>query len=257
MNNLKVYKDWDLGSIEEVLNGSKYQPSGVCRHQGWSHTMVLQPILEGMLGIKPDALNDELSLSPRLPWNWEHLNVENITIGSRRVDFNFQRAKDHSVYNFIARGEGKMKIDFTPVFPDGTRFEEVIVNDRKVDFQTSDVGEGISLQLQPLELNGQLEVKVYHHLGIGVLPWIPDVEPGSSSEGLRILKNELDGKNYSLLVEGKPGATYELEVFSEPEIKSVEGAELIEAADNIHRFSVTIPNSDKNYQTKSIELEIN
>src|SRR5690606_14846579 len=55
MNNLVIYKHWDLGSIEEVLNGMEYKPSGVTHNQGWSQTMVLQPILEGMLGIKPDA----------------------------------------------------------------------------------------------------------------------------------------------------------------------------------------------------------
>jgi len=35
MNNLLGYQNWGLGFVDEVLNGSEYKPSGVCRHQCW------------------------------------------------------------------------------------------------------------------------------------------------------------------------------------------------------------------------------
>jgi hypothetical protein len=57
MSNLLVYKNWSLGYIEEVLHGTQYKYFGVCRHQAWSETMVLQPAIEGMLGLNPDAMN--------------------------------------------------------------------------------------------------------------------------------------------------------------------------------------------------------
>ncbi|MDX5419360.1 MAG: hypothetical protein LPK09_09085, partial [Hymenobacteraceae bacterium] len=55
MNNLLLYRHYGLGSAEETLNGAVYKPAGVCYQQGWSETMVLQPVSEGMLGFAPDA----------------------------------------------------------------------------------------------------------------------------------------------------------------------------------------------------------
>ena len=60
MNNLLMYRYWNLGSIEETLNGEIFSPAGACSQQGWSESMVLQPIIEGMLGISPDALSNQI-----------------------------------------------------------------------------------------------------------------------------------------------------------------------------------------------------
>ncbi len=78
MNNLQVYKHWGLGYVEEVLHGLEYKPSGVCHHQCWSETMVLQPIVEGMLGLEPNAVEHEISLSPRFPPQWDDVSVNHI-----------------------------------------------------------------------------------------------------------------------------------------------------------------------------------
>ena len=85
MNNLLVYRYWAKGFIEEVLNGLEYKPSGVCRHQCWSQTMVSQPILEGMLGMEPNAFEHKVSLSPGLPVDWDSLTVNHIKVGNHNL----------------------------------------------------------------------------------------------------------------------------------------------------------------------------
>src|SRR5690606_14314629 len=70
VSNLMQYRHWAPGSIEEALNGDVFLPNGVCSHQCCSETMVLQPAIEGMLGLKPDAMANRLTLSPYFPWHW-------------------------------------------------------------------------------------------------------------------------------------------------------------------------------------------
>jgi len=49
--------------------------------------MVSQPILEGMLGMEPNAFEHKVSLSPGLPVNWDFLTVNHIKIGNHNLDF--------------------------------------------------------------------------------------------------------------------------------------------------------------------------
>jgi glycogen debranching enzyme len=100
MNNLLVYKNWQLGFIEEVLHGSEYRPSGVCSHQCWSQTMVLQPAIEGMLGLKVDALNNQIILSPRFPADWSFAKIERIRINDSLIDCEMNRETGKTVFTF-------------------------------------------------------------------------------------------------------------------------------------------------------------
>ncbi|MCX8010868.1 MAG: GH116 family glycosyl hydrolase, partial [Ignavibacteria bacterium] len=77
MNNLLTYKNWAKGFVPEVLHGAEYRMSGVCPHQCWSQTMVLQPIIEGMLGLKINAFENSISLQPAFPINWDFVKVDN------------------------------------------------------------------------------------------------------------------------------------------------------------------------------------
>ncbi|HEX9137172.1 MAG TPA: GH116 family glycosyl hydrolase, partial [Nitrospirota bacterium] len=87
MNNLLLYRNYGLGSAEETLNGSVYKPAGVCSQQGWSETMILQPVSEGMLGLMPDAPAQRIAISPRFPWDWAEVKVKHIRFGGHDLNF--------------------------------------------------------------------------------------------------------------------------------------------------------------------------
>ena len=131
MNNLNVYRNWGLGYVEEVLNGANYKPSGVCPHQCWSETMVLQPAIEGMLGIDVNASEPEIQISPQLPVNWDSIKIEHIRVGDRRIDMSFSRKGKNCVYQFHGTG-GKVTINLAPYFPAGTVFGKASIDGREI-----------------------------------------------------------------------------------------------------------------------------
>jgi len=105
VSTMNIFDDWGLGYTEEVLHGEIYQPSGVCSHQCWSETNVIHPLITGMLGFEPDALQKTVTLFPQFPAEWPTFRVTNLRVGNSV--FNLEMTKsDRITWNFSrVRGE--------------------------------------------------------------------------------------------------------------------------------------------------------
>ncbi len=256
MNNLLVYKNWSLGYIEEVLNGAEYLPSGVCPHQCWSETMVLQPIYEGMLGLNPSAQENKLSISPRFPFDWDFVEVENIKIGQHTLNFEFNRQATHSIYHFIHNGDNSLLIDFNPAFPPGTVIQKVLVDGQEVPFDSSSERQSIVLKIK-FKISSSSKVEIYHNGGISVIPSIAYPIAGESSNGFRILSAKLSGNEYVIEVQSKPKQNEESKIYSPIEqIKSVENAELAGYENNIYTIKVNFGESSQQYINKILKIKL-
>jgi glycogen debranching enzyme len=82
----------DPGAITELLSGEFYQPlARSSSHQLWSSAMLLSPAIRGLFGLRPDALNHRLTVSPQLPANWDHVALRNVAVGSSRYGVTLDR----------------------------------------------------------------------------------------------------------------------------------------------------------------------
>lgn len=256
MNNLLVYKNWSLGYVEEVLNGAEYLPSGVCPHQCWSETMVLQPIYEGMLGLNPTAQENKLSISPRFPFDWDSINVENIKVGKHALNFEFKKLKTHSVYDFIHSGDKSLLVDFNPSFPPGTVIQKILVDGQEVSFDLSNEKQCIVVNIK-FDISSDLKVEIYHDGGISVIPTISYPIIGESSNGFRVLSAKLNGNEYMIEVQGRPMQNEELKIYSPIEqIKNAENAELTGYENNIYKLKVAFEESSQRYINKVIKIKL-
>lgn len=235
MNNLLVYKNWQLGFVEEVLNGAEYKPGGVCPHQAWSETMVLQPTIEGMLGLEVDAANNKIKFSPRLPADWNSIKVQRIKIGDQSVDYTMKRFGGKTIFDFSTNSNTPIKIEFNPTFPHGTKLEIVTINNKS---QTTNQSNNQSFSFI---LNKSTQIVIDYKNGISVLPVISHPRPNDKSEGFRILSDKLEGDAYSVDVQGISGTTHTLEVYRNGKIEKVE---------------VKFEKSDKEYINKTVKVKI-
>ncbi len=256
MNNLQIYKYWGRGYIEEVLNGMEYQPSGVCRHQCWSETMALQPILEGMLGFKPDALSQSLELSPALPPNWDNFSFENLRIGKTNVSMKMTRDSLRSSYLFQTNSRKNMSLSFEPVFPPGTEFGQISWNGRPVDYViTEEAGGFLRLELK-LNLGVEGDLIIYHRGGICVLPLVSNPQPGNKSRGFRLLKQQLVNDEYILNFQGKGGNTEFFSLYCRDwQPAMLEGAELIKREGDIYTYRLSF-NQGEGYLDKELKIQL-
>jgi len=254
MNNLNVYHAWALGNVQEVLNGSVYMPSGVCAQQCWSETMVIQPALEGMLGLDADAGRNRLKLAPALPPDWDSLEVSGIRTGNSRINMKFNRNGNLLSYRFKSENTEPPVVEFSPILPPGTQALSCRLNHRDTPYTTniSPSGTNVKLELKPGK-DDLLEIEVSH--GISVLPVVQEPKPGCSAEGLRILDASLDGNVYSVLAEDKSGTSGELRIWTNGMvIDHIENGTLLSVNGKILTIGIDFPGSGQKYSEVPLKI---
>ncbi|MDQ7818566.1 MAG: amylo-alpha-1,6-glucosidase [Melioribacteraceae bacterium] len=236
MNNLLVYKNWQLGFVEEVLHGSEYRPSGVCSHQCWSQTMILQPAIEGMLGLNVDAINNKIVLAPRFPADWDSVNVERIRIGNSFVDFLMKRKNGKTEFIFTTDSKAPIQFYFNPSFPLGTKFIKAAINNKPTTIEQFD-NRTINISFI---LYSSTTIEISCEGGKAALPHIVLPKPNFTSEGFRILKERIEGEDYIVEVQGINGSRNQLKVWKNGKVESI---------------AVDFEKGDENYLNKEIKIK--
>jgi glycogen debranching enzyme len=232
-NSMRNFQHGVLGCMEEVLHGELYQPAGVCPHQAWSESMILQPIYEGLLGIKPSAHEHRMELAPYIPLQWSFLSVGPIALGARRILFYMHRDGNLLTFQFKsppAHGKFRppLRIDFKPIFPSTVRLQELRWNEQlleiKPEARTNLIRWPVSFELGAEPVTITLRLAKF----FTAVPPFAKVAPGERSRGWVIIDQNINGETVAIEVEGEPAAKGTLELAGwgyEP--KAVTGGELI------------------------------
>lgn len=253
MNNLLVYKNWQLGFVEEVLNGAEYKPGGVCPHQAWSETMVLQPAIEGMLGLEVDAANNKIKISPRLPADWNSIKVERIKIGNTFVNFTMKRDNGKIIYNFSTDSSQPINTELNLSFSQGTGIKSATINERPLTIEQFS-NRTITI---PFTLHKSSTIEIKYSGGISVLPNVTEPKPNDLSKGFRILNDKLEGGIYSVEVQGISGSRNEMKIYlADGKISSAENGKVILVNKSIYTIEVEFENTSSKYLNKIIKIKM-
>lgn len=76
----------ERGLANECYDGLRPVPYNSCFLLGFSVAPFLTALFEGLWGLKPDALHQELTVDPRFPPTWNGLRLENLSLGGSRLD---------------------------------------------------------------------------------------------------------------------------------------------------------------------------
>jgi glycogen debranching enzyme len=234
-NSMRNFQHGALGCTEEVLHGEFYQPAGVCPQQAWSASMILQSIYEGLLGIKPYALENRLELAPYIPLHWPFFSAGPIRVGNQQLLFSMRRNENVLTFQFSLRPAiGKkhsppLRVDFKPIFPASAPIEELRQNDELLDItpekRTNFMHWPISFELSENVVSMTLRLAKF----FTVVPPFAEVNPGERSHGWVIIDQKFDEKNVILEAEGEPGSEATLEfVIRGYALKEIKGGKLIE-----------------------------
>ena len=223
-DNIYIKKHWALGFVQEVMSGSVYKSSGICPHQCWSETNVLHPAITGMIGWKPDAPNAVAVLRPRFPLSWDTVAVSNLRIGKSLLRFEQRRSLQSTVYLIEVISGPAVTVKFQPELPEGMTITQATV-DGKSKNVSSVTNRGVLAEPMIVRVASKSAIVFKHTGGVGMVPIMPTPVPGDSAIGPRIISAQLEGKKYTVLVEGKCGteSDYEIRFFDQP-IPRLEGA---------------------------------
>jgi len=239
------------------MNGSTYEPSGVCPHQCWSETMVLQPAIEGMLGIKVIPQENKIVLSPHFPAGWYSAIIENIRVGNSTFDLCMKRAEESNFFTFTPHGNQPVNIEFSPTFPAGTKFTRILKDGNETPFASFNDQKSVSL-LTNIKLTETCLLQMDYDKGIEVLPALTDPGPGSKPEGIRIISYRLSGYKYFVGVEGERKTSGNIDVYiHNQDIEKIENGILKGSDGEIYHIAVDFDSGVSKYQNKIVIIYLN
>lgn len=213
-----------LGYVTELLSGDFNVPFGrSSHHQVWSEAMVISPFLRGMFGIEVSNAGKTVKFAPQVPINWNNYEANNIKAGSNSLDFKVKRSeKRMSIGVFQKSGNSTTKVIITPSFPLDAVIKSVTVADKKVPFQIKKIGDIQQAEIQ-FEANAiATEIVYLFDEGTDVYWNIPNLIAGQENQGLRIIKSQARADGLYLVLEGRGGYTYQLNVRSPKLLKDIE-----------------------------------
>jgi glycogen debranching enzyme len=198
------------GRNPEVISGRVYKPLDTAvPHQFFASSMVLTPLMRGMLGLDVDAPAGRLRLAPSLPPEWDSVRVEHVRVGTDVVSMVLTRkARTLAVEAWREQGDAgrPIEIDFAPSLPLGA--DSIVVSS----------GESADPERLPGAIVAHARGRLRERVRL-VVTWsggwevhAPQAAPriGDRSAALRVLSERMHGGKYVVQLEGRAGATYSL-----------------------------------------------
>ena len=193
--------DESLGRNPEVISGGLYKPLDTAvPQQFFATSMVLTPLIRGLLGIEVDAPAHRLTMAPHLPPDWDSLGARNIVIAGATVDLALRRTAGGMRLDLTRRGAVfPIDVVFSPAFALGSVLDTAPAGDVHVS-TTGTLRDSLTLTVQR---TGP---------GFSLIAPRADVAIGDRSSALRVLSERLVNGQYRATLEGRAGKIYRLRV---------------------------------------------
>ncbi|MCC6316434.1 MAG: hypothetical protein IT361_01995 [Gemmatimonadaceae bacterium] len=204
--------DEALGRNPEVISGRVYKPLDTAvPHQFFATSMVITPLVRGLLGIEVDAPAGRLTLAPHLPAEWDSVRVDQLAIGADRVSFTIRRngrALVAEVWRTAGDAGRALEVTFQPALPLGAS-----------DVTTMAPGAPVVARL-PGAVIASSTARLRERLRLGASwsrGWEVSTEPaapriGDRSAALRVVRERFAEGRYTVTLQGRAGQSYALRV---------------------------------------------
>jgi len=258
--NALLALDGSLGHVTEVLSGSNYQSlSTSSPHQIWSAAMVVGPLLRGMFGLQVDAAKVTLTLAPHIPADWTSFRIENVQVGSARLDLHYSKDPGGITLEVKAASGVSCNVDFQPAVSVRAKVLGVEFNGRPVAFlaQSNGIDQHVIIRITVAGGSNSLRIRTLDDFGLSYSAMLPAI--GATSEGLRIVSETWTAARDRLTLNttGLAGSRYILNVWNGGQIAAVEGARLVKAPDGKTELILELPKRSAeptSYATISIQF---
>ncbi|HEY6854486.1 MAG TPA: hypothetical protein VI139_09565, partial [Gemmatimonadales bacterium] len=153
-----------VGMFDEVLHGGEERAAGVCPDQAWSAALFVAPLVEGMLGARPDALGERLTLAPHLPARWSECEWRNLHVGHTTLDVRVAAKPDRIEVRLRRTGGRRLAVVVAPAMPAGRVAADASVDGERLTPRVS-APQGCHHGEVRLELSDEHGVEIWHRPG--------------------------------------------------------------------------------------------
>jgi glycogen debranching enzyme len=221
--------DFARGRTPELLSGAFYNVLDTAvPQQFFATSMMVTPLLKGLLGLEADAPNRALSIEPHLPADWNSVLVNEVALGRDRLFLTMRRGSSRFELTIRRATPGAaLFIRFSPALPLGARIMSVRVDDRDVPVQAEESAHDVHALVE-LSLLSSAEVQIEYEGGMEIITPAEQLQIGDPSSVLKVLDFRQREREYVVAVEGVPGGTYTLALRTGLRVRSILNGELLE-----------------------------
>ncbi len=187
------------------MSGRLYKPLDTAvPQQFFATSMVLTPLIRGLLGIDVDAPARRVTIAPHLPPDWDSVAVDRVPVGRGSLSFVLRRTAGGITASVSARqlgDAGPLEVVFSPALPLGAKV----------------TGSGLTVETTPGDVHATVkatvtaaaELTVSYTGGWSLVPPVMPATIGQRSSAPRVLSERLgaDGR-YVVSLEGIAGRSY-------------------------------------------------
>jgi glycogen debranching enzyme len=242
MANALLTRQGAEGYVTELLSGDFNAPFGrSSHHQIWSEAMVITPLVRGLLGVEVADGGKTLLFAPQLPPDWTSVQMRNFHAGAARFELKLERGTGFTSIR-VERGKDDAKetgarverLLVAPAFPLDASVGTATVDGRPVPFKVVRVGDVQRVEVETVAPSRSTEIRFTHNRGTDVAPEILIPRRGARSAGVRVLRARVENNALRVLLEGRGGETYKLNLFTEklPGQLRLEGVDIANGAES-------------------------
>lgn len=200
--------DESLGRNPEVISGRIYRSLDTSvPHQFFATSMVLTPLIRGLLGVEVDAPAGVVTIAPHLPPDWDSVRVENVSVGSTRLAFSLKRNGRSLVLHASSTNGTPVVVRFRPALPLGATGVSV-----STGTVSAEQRQGAIIASTEFTVRENAERRISWSGGWEARPPKDAAVIGERSHALRITSERVESGRYQVTVQGLAGKRYELAV---------------------------------------------
>ena len=239
--------DFALGVQPELMSGAFYRPLDTAMpDQFFSTSMIISPLLRGLLGYRTEASSCRVWLSPQLPAHWDSLAVGRLPAGCGTLDVTVIRTREGLSLTLRQQGGARpVTVALSPSLPLGATIDGVRIDSAAARFGTVRTPHDVSPVLD-VRVAGTTRVEVRHHGGLELVPADVRPAPGDPVTGPRLVDLRLDGATHVVTLEGR--GVQRFRVRSTTGLRVQSGGRLIRRDGDLHLIEVDLGSRDARHR---------
>jgi glycogen debranching enzyme len=195
--------DFALGVQPELMSAAFYDPLDTAMpDQFFSTSMLVSPLLRGLVGFRADATRCRVTLAPQLPADWDRFTVRRLPAGCGKLDMAIRREADRLLIDLRRSDWGRpLVVALEPSLPLGATIVSVSVDGKAATYRTVGTPHDVSPSFE-LAVTDSARVEIRYAGGAELVPQQTRPLPGDPSRGLRLLDWREERGRFVAVVEG-------------------------------------------------------